>query len=375
MIDPKSLFQILSRYRDPDQPRALFELGVTVWALVLLWVLMWLSLDVGYWLTLLLAVPAAGFLVRLFMIQHDCGHGAFFRNRGVNDWVGRLLGVLTLTPYDYWKRNHAVHHATSSNLDRRGIGDIETLTVEEYLSRSLLGRLSYRIYRNAIVMFGFGAAYLFLLQHRLPFHQMRDGWRPWVSTMATNAAIALAVAAMISLVGTCAFLLVHLPIMLLAASIGVWLFYVQHQFEDVMWTRDHSWVQQRAALSGSSYYDLPTVLSWFTANIGIHHVHHLNSRIPCYRLPQVLHDHPELKKVGRLTFLESLRGVRLSLWCESRQKLVSFADLSRIIDCPPGFPSDTGGISSKAAPAQPVQHRSQAGPSWLARRAGRRCRP
>jgi acyl-lipid omega-6 desaturase (Delta-12 desaturase) len=332
MIDPKTLFPALLRYRESDQPRALFELGVTVLSLVLLWALMWLSLDVGYWLTLLLAVPAAGFLVRLFMIQHDCGHGAFFRDRIVNDWVGRLLGVLTLTPYDYWKRNHAVHHATSSNLDRRGIGDIETLTVEEYRSRSLPGRLFYRLYRNAIVMFGIGAAYLFLLQHRLPFHQMRAGGRPWVSTMATNAAIALLVAGMIWLVGTGPFLLVHLPIMLLAASMGVWLFYVQHQFEDVMWMRNDSWVPQDAALSGSSYYDLPPVLRWFTANIGIHHVHHLNSRIPYYRLQQVLHDHPELKKVGRLTFLESLRGVRLTLWCESRRKLISFADLRQYVD-------------------------------------------
>jgi omega-6 fatty acid desaturase (delta-12 desaturase) len=327
MNDPKTLFLALLRYREPDPRRALFELIVTALSLVLLWALMWWSLGIGYWLTLLLAVPAAGFLLRLFMIQHDCGHGAFFRGRAVNDWVGRVLGVFTLTPYDYWKRNHAIHHATSSNLDRRGIGDIETLTVEEYRTRPLPRRIFYRIYRNALVMFGIGAAYLFLLQHRLPFYQMRNGWRPWVSTMATNAAIALAVAAMIWLVGVWPFVLVHLPIMLLAASMGVWLFYVQHQFEDVVWTREGNWVQQNAALTGSSYYDLPDVLRWFTANIGIHHVHHLNSRIPYYRLQQVLRDHPELKKVGRLTLLESLRGVRLTLWCESRKKLVSFADM------------------------------------------------
>jgi acyl-lipid omega-6 desaturase (Delta-12 desaturase) len=329
MIDPRILSRALLRYREPDQRRALFELSVTAFALILLWVLMWLSLRVGYWLTLLLAIPAAGFLVRLFMIQHDCGHGAFFRYPAMNDWVGRALGVLTLTPYDYWKRNHAVHHATSGNLDRRGIGDIETLTVAEYRGRPLSGRIFYRIYRNAVVMFGIGAAYMFFLQHRLPFYQMRAGWRSWASTMVTNAAIALAVAAMIWVVGTGPFLLVHMPIMLLAASMGVWLFYVQHQFEDVMWARDTDWVQQDAALSGSSYYDLPVVLRWFTANIGIHHIHHLNSRIPYYRLQQVLRDHPELKKVGRLTFLESLRGVRLTLWCESRKKLVSFADLHR----------------------------------------------
>jgi omega-6 fatty acid desaturase (delta-12 desaturase) len=329
MTDPKTLFLALLRYREPDQPRALLELGITLLALISLWVLMWLSLDVGYWLTLLLAIPAAGFLVRLFLIQHDCGHGAFFRGRAVNDWVGRVLGVLTLTPYDYWKRNHAIHHATSSNLDRRGIGDIETLTVEEYRARPLSGRILYRFYRNAIVMFGLGAAYVFFLKHRLPFYQMRAGWRPWLSTMATNAAIGLAGAAMIWLVGTGPFLRVHLPIMLLAASMGVWLFYVQHQFEDVVWMRGEGWVQQEAALLGSSYYDLPGALRWFTANIGIHHVHHLNSRIPYYRLPEVLHDHPELKEVGRLTLLESLRAVQLTLWCETRRKLVSFADLHR----------------------------------------------
>src|SRR5579862_6098324 len=229
MIDPKTLVPALLQYRDPDQPRAVFELSVTGCSLSLGWGLMWLSLGVGYWLTLLLAVPAAGFLVRLFMIQHDCGHGAFFRGRAVNDWVGRLLGVLTLTPYDYWKRNHAIHHATSSNLDRRGIGDIETLTVEEYRKKSLFGRIFYRCYRNGLVMFLIGPAYLFLLQHRLPFFQMRDGWRPWVSTMATNAAIALIVTVMMLLVGVGPFLMVHIPIVLQAASMGVWLFYVQHQ--------------------------------------------------------------------------------------------------------------------------------------------------
>jgi len=324
MIDPQSLSRALLRYREPDHRRALFEVGITVVPLVGLWVLMWLSLKVGYWLTLLLAVPAAGFMVRLFMIQHDCGHGAFFRYRAANNWLGRVLGVLTLTPYDYWKRNHAIHHATSSNLDRRGIGDIATLTVSEYRGKSPLGRLAYRVYRSALVMFGIGPAYMFILQQRLPFYQMRDGWRPWVSTMATNVAIAVMATAMIWLVGIGPFLMVHLPIMLLAASMGVWLFYVQHQFEDVEWARGGDWMHNRAALTGSSYYDLPGVLRWFTANIGIHHVHHLNSRIPYYRLPQVLRDHPELKAVGRLTLLESLRSVRLSLWCEQTKKLISF---------------------------------------------------
>jgi len=326
MIDIQTLSRALVDYRQPNQYRALFELGVTILSLVVLWVLMWLSLEVSYWLTLLLAIPAAGFVVRLFMIQHDCGHGAFLKHRLANDWLGRVLGVLTLTPYDYWKRNHAIHHATSGDLDRRGIGDIEILTVAEYQARSPMGRALYRCYRNAFVMFGIGPAYLFLLQHRLPFHQMRIGWRPWVSTMATNAGIALIVALMIWLVGSRTFLSIELPIMLAAASMGVWLFYVQHQFENVMWRHDGDWSHSNAALSGSSYYDLPVVLRWFTANIGIHHVHHLNSRIPFYRLQQVLNDHPELRTANRLTIMESLRSVRLSLWCESREKLISFKE-------------------------------------------------
>src|SRR5688572_30672663 len=232
---PSDLSRTLLRYCQPSAGRAVFETGVTVLPLVALWVLMWLSLDVGYWLTLLLAIPAGGFLVRLFIIQHDCGHGAFFRQRIANLWMGRVLGIFTLTPFDYWKRNHAIHHATSSNLDRRGIGDIDLLTVEEYRNKSRLGRILYRCYRSVPVMFVIGPAFLFILQQRLPFYQMRDGWRPWISTMATNAAIAVMVAGMAWLVGLVPFLMVHLPIMLIAASAGVWLFYVQHQFEDVAW--------------------------------------------------------------------------------------------------------------------------------------------
>ncbi|HEV2650979.1 MAG TPA: fatty acid desaturase [Rhizomicrobium sp.] len=314
------------RYREASRGRASFELGLTAGLLVLNWFLMWLSLDVGYWLTLLLAVPAAGFLVRLFLIQHDCGHGAFFPHKALNDWVGRVLGVLTLTPYDYWKRNHAVHHATSGDLDRRGVGDILTLTVDEYRSRSAISRLAYRIYRSPLVMFGIGPAYLFLLQHRLPFEQMRGGWRPWISAIATNAGIALVTGVMILLVGVWPFIAVHLPLMLIAASIGVWLFYVQHQFESVVWTRGSDWTSPEAAILGSSHYDLPGVLRWFTANIGLHHVHHLSSRIPFYRLGQVLRDHPHLRTIGRVTIRQSLSSVRLTLWDEARQRLVSFRE-------------------------------------------------
>jgi omega-6 fatty acid desaturase (delta-12 desaturase) len=268
--------------------------------------------------------------MRLFMIQHDCGHGAFFRTRAINDWVGRVFGVLTLTPYDYWKRTHAAHHATSGNLDRRGMGDIDTKTVGEYLRMSWRGRLGYRLYRHPIVMFGLGPSFVFLLQFRAPFGLMRGaGWSPWASTMSTNAAIALIVAALMWLIGPVAFLMVHGPIFLLAASMGVWLFYVQHQFDDTRWAREPNWSHPERALHGSSYYDLPIVLRWFSANIGVHHVHHLASRVPFYRLREVLRDFPELTKVGRLTLWQSFRCVNYSLWDEEARRLISFRELGR----------------------------------------------
>jgi acyl-lipid omega-6 desaturase (Delta-12 desaturase) len=318
---------MLAKYKEPDQARSVLELVVTVGSFAVMWLLMWAALSFSYWLSLVLAIPAAGFLVRLFMIQHDCGHGSFFRRRTANDWVGRAIGALTLTPYDVWRRSHAIHHSGSGNLESRGIGDIATLTVREYRALSRWRQLGYRLYRNPMVMFGVGPAYLFLIQHRLPIGLMRGGVQPWLSAMATNAAIALCVVAMMWLVGVTPFLLVHVPITLLAASIGVWLFYVQHQFEDTFWARSPAWTMHEAALRGSSYYDLPGVLRWFTANIGVHHVHHLCSRIPYYRLPGVLRDHPELAAVGRLTLWQSLGCVRLVLWDEQHRRLISFREL------------------------------------------------
>jgi acyl-lipid omega-6 desaturase (Delta-12 desaturase) len=326
-IAARDWVKILADYREPSHARSVAELAITAGCFVVLWMLMLAALWLGYWLTLIMAVPAAGFLVRLFMIQHDCGHGAFFRRRSVNDWVGRALGALTLTPYDAWRRSHAIHHASSGNLERRGIGDLTTLTVHEYLALSGWGRLGYRLYRNPIVMFGLGPAYLFILQHRLPSDLTSCGWRSWVSAMLTNAAIALIIVSMMWMVGVRPFLLVHVPITVLAASIGVWLFYVQHQFEHTYWAEHPTWSLHEAALHGSSHYDLPGILRWFTANIGVHHVHHLCSRIPFYRLARVLRDYPELKDVGRLTLLQSLACVRLVLWDEGQQRLISFNEL------------------------------------------------
>ena len=326
--DYRALSLVLARYRKPDGARGLFELTITAVPFVFIWIAMWATSDIGYWICLLLALPAAGFLVRLFMIQHDCGHGAFFRHRHANDWLGRVIGVFTLTPYDFWRRAHAIHHASSGCLDRRGIGDIDTLTVREFVALSRWRQLLYRLYRHPLVMFGIGPVYVFVLRHRLPMGLMRGGWRSWLSTMSTNAGIIILVAGMIWLLGFRPFLLVQLPITVLAGSIGVWLFYVQHQFADTFWASDKGgWNFHEAALNGSSHYDLPRVLRWFTANIGAHHIHHLCSKIPYYRLPQVLRDHPQIAAIGRLTLLQSFRCVRMVLWDESRGRLVSFGEI------------------------------------------------
>ncbi|GAB3685020.1 fatty acid desaturase [Salinisphaera aquimarina] len=323
---PRSWVRVLAGYHESRRARGVLEILITVIPFVLLWGLMWAALDAGYWAGLLLAVPAAGFLVRLFVIQHDCGHGSFFSSKRSNDWVGRVLGVVTFTAYDFWRRTHAIHHASAGNLDRPSIGDIETLTVREYRALPRSKRVRYRLYRHPLVLFGLGPAYLFLLRNRLPVDMMRSGRMPWLSTMGTNAAILLVSAALMWQLGFWPVLIVELSTTILAAAIGVWLFYVQHQFEDTYWDRGEHWRFHEAALHGSSHYDLPHVLRWFTANIGVHHVHHLCSRIPSYRLPEVLRDHPELREVGRLTLWQSLRCVRLVLWDEDERRLVSFRE-------------------------------------------------
>ncbi len=316
----------LARYRGSVASRSAFEIGITLVGFSATWIAIWFGLNAGYWISLVLTVPCAGFLVRLFMIQHDCGHGSFFRRKQTNDWTGRFLSILTLTPYDFWKRSHATHHATSGNLDRRGTGDITTLTVDEYRCRSRLRRIGYRLYRNPFVLFVLGPAFLFLLQHRLPVGDM-DNTRAWASVMATNGATALLIVVAAFLAGPENFLIIHLPVVLMAASAGVWLFYVQHQYEEVAWARNGSWQVHDYALNGSSYYVLPSVLRWFTANIGMHHIHHLCARIPFYRLPAALKAHPALEQVGKLTMRESLRCVPLALWDERNRSLISFAEI------------------------------------------------
>lgn len=315
--------KVLSIYREPNILRSSFELVVTVGAFVLLWALAWYVMSISAVLTFVISLCNAAFLLRLFAIQHDCGHSAFLKNRVMSDWLGRLLGVVTLTPYDVWRRSHAMHHSSSGNLGQRGMGDVHTLTVLEYQGKTPIKRLLYRLYRHPLVLFGLGPGYLFFLQNRLPLGLTGQA-KYWVSSMGTNAVIFLALSVIFYFGGAMPILLIFLPSTLLAATAGVWLFYVQHQFEDTHWEADENWDLHDAALHGSSHYVLPPVLQWLSANIGIHHVHHLYSRIPFYRLPEVLRDQSDLASSNRMTIKQSLQNARLHLWDEKRKKLVSF---------------------------------------------------
>jgi acyl-lipid omega-6 desaturase (Delta-12 desaturase) len=259
------------------------------------------------------------------MLQHDCGHGTLFASRIANDWAGRIMGVFTLTPYDCWRRTHNPHHAGSGNLDRRGIGDIHTLTVSEYTALSRWGRFKYRLYRHPLVMLGVGPSYLFIIQYRWPSATEQRRGSAWISTMATNAAIISLIGGLATAAGIVPFLAVHVPVTIIAATIGVWLFYVQHQFEATYWTKSSHWTPENAALFGSSYLVLPQPFRWLTANIGLHHIHHLSSSIPFYRLALVLRDWPELEQnVPRLNIRKGVRSLKLALWDETSQQLVSF---------------------------------------------------
>ncbi len=325
----KEWAQVLARYKNPSHARSVFEIAVTGIPFVALWALAVYSYYYSYWLSLIFIVPAALFLVRLFAIQHDCGHGTLFRHRAANDWVGRVLGVVTFTPYDTWKREHAAHHSYSGNLSKRGYGDITTLTVEEYQELPWFYRFCYRAYRNPLVLFLIGPSYLFLFRQRIPFGRMHE-IKAWISSMGTNIFIGAMVATLLYTIGTGAFFLVHMPIVVIAGTVGVWLFYVQHQFEGTHWDHGEAWDPQYAALHGSSYYDLPLPLRWLTANIGAHHIHHLHSRIPYYRLPKILRDHPQLKDVSRITLWESFKCINLHLWDEGNKQLISFRERRRL---------------------------------------------
>ncbi|HMQ57081.1 MAG TPA: fatty acid desaturase [Rhizobiaceae bacterium] len=326
--DTQSWARKLAPFAHPDNRRGAVELALT---LALLGAAMAAMIAVSYrfpFLAIMMAPLSGLFLVRLFIIQHDCGHGALLSSRAANDWIGRALGVLTLTPYDVWKHAHAIHHAGSGNLDKRGHGDIDIKTVAEYRASSRLERLRYRAYRHPLVLFAIGPAYVFLLQHRLPVKYLRGGVQAWLSVMGTNLGIAALMAAIALGFGAPVLLYVYLPTVLVGAVIGVWLFYVQHQFDPTFWERAPQWERERAALQGSSFYDLPQPLMWLTGNIGVHHVHHLAYRIPFHRLPDVLRRYPQFRETGRLTLAQSLRCVRLTLWDEASKRMVTFRQAS-----------------------------------------------
>ncbi len=305
--DARALRRLLAPYKRPSRRRALVQLGTSVVPFAAVWAAMAWSAGVSYWLTALLAVPAAGLFLRLFMIQHDCGHGSYFHSARANNWLGGLLGVVTFFPYGYWRRTHSIHHATHGNLDRREFGDIKTLTVREYQARGRLGRLGYRLYRNPFVLFGLGPIFQFVLKHRCPIDVPLAWKREWASVLWTNLGIVAAGGALSWLLGWQTVVVVHGAIMLVAGGLGVWLFYVQHQFEESYWDDGDEWDFYRAGADGSSFYDLPRALHWFTANIGYHHIHHLASRIPNYRLRECFEENPELQRVTRLTLRQSLR--------------------------------------------------------------------
>jgi omega-6 fatty acid desaturase (delta-12 desaturase) len=308
--------------------RSIFQLVTTATPFVTLLVAMaWVSYD-RYWLTLLLAIPAAGLLVRLFIIQHDCGHGSFFKSRASNDFVGRALSLLTLTPYASWKRAHAAHHASTGNLDRRGRGDVETLTVAEYQASGPLKKLAYRLYRNPLVMVLLGAPINFILLQRLPLGHDFSNSQSRRSILLLDLMLLLAFGLPCALFGALAVFGTYLPVMIMASWVGNWLFYVQHQFDGAHWERGDDWNFHVAAVGGSSYFKLPLVLQWFSGNIGLHHVHHLSSRVPNYWLQACLDAAPELHEVAKpITLRESLRCWRLALWDERRRLLVGFRDL------------------------------------------------
>jgi omega-6 fatty acid desaturase (delta-12 desaturase) len=289
---------------------------------------MYFLLDVSYWLSLALAVPAAGFLTRVFIIFHDCGHGSFFRSKRANRIAGFFTALLTFIPSYYWSHEHARHHSSAGDLDGRGTGDVWTLTVREYLELSPPRRLWYRVYRHPAAMFGVGPAYTFLIHYR--FWRRGDGAREKWSTIKTNAALALIVLLASATIGLKAYLMIQIPVLIIAATAGVWLFYVQHQFEGTYWERHEEWSYVKQALEGSSYYKLPRLLQWFSGSIGFHHVHHLSPRVPNYNLQKCHEGSPIFARVNHLTLWSSLRSLTFRLWDEEKRKLVGFADIGAL---------------------------------------------
>src|SRR5262245_25986575 len=326
--DAASWKEIVLQCQKPSTGRAVWQLVNTLGPYALLWYLMYRSLAISYWLTLPLGILAGGFLVRIFIIFHDCGHGSFFKSRLANDVLGFLTGVLTFTPYYHWRWEHSIHHATSGHLDRRGIGDIWTMTVEEYLASSRWRRFSYRLARNPLVLFVIAPVFLFLVRERFPSANANKRERHSVYWM--NLAIFGMAAGMSAIFGILPYVLIQVLLVAVAGSVGVWLFYVQHQFEGVYWERDDQWDHTAAALQGSSFYKLPKILQRFSGNIGFHHIHHLSSRIPNYNLEKCHEAHPLFQNVKPVTLFSSFKSFTLRLWDERQKKLVGFGHLREV---------------------------------------------
>ena len=317
--------EVAARYQKPSLSRALWQIVNTLGPYLLLWYLMYRSLAVSWWITTPLAILAGGFMVRVFIIFHDCGHGSFFKSRQANTILGFITGVLTFTPYYHWRWEHAAHHATSGDLDRRGLGDIWTLTVLEYLESSRWERFAYRLARNPVVLFVLAPLFLFLVKHRVP--KALANRRERCSVYWTNLAVLGMAAGLISIFGLKAYFLIQLTVLTVAGGAGFWLFYVQHQFDGVYWERGEDWDYTAAALQGSSFYKLPRMLQWFAGNIGYHHIHHLSSRIPNYNLERCHQAHPLFQSVKPITLFSSLKSFTFRLWDEQRHKLVGYRHL------------------------------------------------
>jgi len=324
-IDLEALRREIAVYRRPSRLKSIWQLTNTLVSYIALWVLIWLVMDYSVWLTLPLILLAAGFLVRLFIVFHDCGHGSFFRSRRANRFWGVITGVLTFTPFYTWRMNHARHHGTSGNLDKRGQGDVWTMTVEEYRNASRGTRIKYRLYRNPAVMFLLGPVQFILVGNRIP--PRGAGKRDRLSVHGTNTAILGLAIALAFLLGWKEYLFIQFSILYTGVMGGIWLFYVQHQFEGVYWADEKEWDFVQASIKGASYYKLPAVLCWFTGNIGFHHVHHLNPGIPNYNLPSCHKKAPILRESPTVGLFSSLKSLKYRLWDERKRKLVSFRKL------------------------------------------------
>lgn len=329
--NPKVWKNVVNKYQKSQARKSIWQLCNSFVPFVLIWLLMLFALNYSIWITLLLAFPASGFAIRLFIIQHDCGHGSFFKLQRANDLCGLFCSIFTFTPYHYWRKTHAIHHKSSGNLENRGVGDIYTMTVKEYFRKSRWGKLKYRLYRNPLILFIVFPTILFLIIYRFPSPKYRDLRNYRFSVYLTSLVIGLLIGMLIWLVGLKSFLLIQLPISIITSSTGTWLFYIQHQFEDTYWADVENWDFSQAALHGSSYYKLPKILQWFTGNIGFHHIHHLSPRIPNYLLEKCQKENPELQETAKvLTIRTSLKSILLSLWDENQKKLISFRQSKRI---------------------------------------------